>query len=109
MLVRFREVPDRGAAEALRGALLFTPVSSVPPLGDDEFWTYQLVGCDVFTEEGRSLGRIREVIHTQANDVWVTGGADGETLIPALKEVVEHVDLAERRVVVREVSGLTAP
>ena len=109
MLVRFKEVPHRDAAEALRGALLFIPASSVPSLNDGEYWTHEVVGCDVFTEEGRSLGRIREIIHTQANDVWVTAAADGETLIPALKDVVESVDLAARRVVVREVSGLTAP
>jgi 16S rRNA processing protein RimM len=109
VLVRFKEVPHRDAAEALRGALLFVPASSMPSLDDGEYWTHEVVGCEVFTDEGRSLGRIREIIQTQANDVWVTDGADGETLIPALKDVVESVDLAARRVVVREVSGLTAP
>jgi 16S rRNA processing protein RimM len=63
----------------------------------------------VLTEDGRSLGRIREILHTQANDVWVAEGAAGELLIPALKDVVREVDVAGRRVVVREIPGLTSP
>ena len=61
------------------------------------------------TEEGRALGTIREVIHTPANDIWATEGPDGEVLLPALRDVVRTVDLAGRRVVVREVPGLTEP
>jgi ribosomal 30S subunit maturation factor RimM len=49
------------------------------------------------------------VIHTSANDVWVVQGEDGQTLVPALKEVVSEVDIEARRIVVREISGLTAP
>jgi 16S rRNA processing protein RimM len=109
LLVAFRGVQDRTSAEALRGRYLFVPASSAPHLPEGEYWAHDLVGCDVLTEEGRSLGRIREVLHTQANDVWVAEGAAGEVLIPALKEVVREVDVAGRRVVVREIPGLTSP
>ena len=61
------------------------------------------------TTEGRAIGSVREVIHTPANDVWVTQGDQGEVLIPALKDVVESVDVAGRRIVVRDVEGLTGP
>jgi 16S rRNA processing protein RimM len=56
----------------------------------------------VFTEDGRSLGVIAEVLHTDANDVWVarTQGA-AETLIPALRDYVVSVDIPQRRIVTR--------
>jgi 16S rRNA processing protein RimM len=107
LLVAFRGVEDRTSAEALRGRYLFVPASSAPHLPEGEYWAHDLVGCDVLTEDGRSLGRIREILHTQANDVWAVEGADGEVLIPALKDVVREVDVAGRRVVVREIPGLT--
>ena len=44
-----------------------------------------------------------------ANDIWVTGPPSNEVLVPALKDVVVSVDLGERRVVVRDVPGLTIP
>ncbi len=109
LLVTFEGVRDRNSAEAMAGSFLFVPSSSAPALPEGEYWTHELVGCDVLTDEGRALGPIREVIHTPANDVWVTHGVEGETLIPALKDVVKDVDLPARRVIVREVSGLTAP
>jgi 16S rRNA processing protein RimM len=109
LLVTFEGVRDRNSAEAMAGAFLFVPSSSAPPLPEGEYWAHELVGCDVLTDEGRALGPIREIIHTPANDVWVTQGEEGETLIPALKDVVKDVDLPARRVIVRELSGLTGP
>ena len=109
LLVTFEGVGDREKAERLAGSFLFVPSESAPQLPEGEFWTHQLVGCDVVTDRGRALGAIREIIHTSANDVWVTQSNEGETLIPALKDIVKHVDLSVRRVIVREVSGLTAP
>lgn len=109
LLVRFEEVEDRDQAESLNGRYLMVPASEVPPLPDGEYWPHQLLGSEVVTESGRSLGRISEVVRTPANDVWVADGPDGQALVPALKDVVETVDLSARRVVVREVPGLTAP
>lgn len=109
LLVRFDEVSDRDEAEALHGRYLFVPASEVPPLPEGEFWPHQLLGCEIVTEGGRSLGPIREIVRTPANDVWVAEGTDGEALVPALKDVVAKVDLDARRVVVREIAGLTAP
>jgi len=113
LLVTFEGVADRDEAEALQGSYLVVAASAVPSLPDGEYWPHELVGCEVRTEAGRALGVIREVIHTQANDVWVARTDDGEvnteTLIPALRDVVTSVDVAARTVVVREVPGLIAP
>jgi 16S rRNA processing protein RimM len=109
LLVSFEDVLDRTAAEALQGAYLFVPAAETPSLPEGEYWPHQLVGCEVVTESGRPLGWLREVLRTQANDVWAADGAEGETLVPALKDVVVQVDLAARRVVVRDIPGLTVP
>jgi 16S rRNA processing protein RimM len=107
LLVRFEEIPDRTAAEPLAGAYLFVGASEVPAAPDDAFWPHQLEGCEVVTEAGRSLGRIAEIVSSPANDIWVTRDGDRETLIPALKDVVLSVDVAARRVVIKEIPGLT--
>jgi 16S rRNA processing protein RimM len=110
LLVRFEGVEDRNAAERLAGRYLFVPAGLVPPPPEGEFWTHQLVGCEVVTERGASLGRIAEVMHTEANDVWATRDEAGvETLVPALRDVVVSVDVGTGQVVVREVPGLTVP
>ena len=58
------------------------------------------------TDDGRSLGRVREVLHNAANDVWVVQGDRGEVLVPAVREVVASVDVAGGHVVIRDGLGL---
>lgn len=104
VLVKFEEVSDRDDADVLRGSVLLVDAADAPPIGDaDRFWIHQVVGLEVLTEEGRSLGRIREVEANPANDLWVT---EAGVLIPAVHEVVVGVDLAAGRVTVRELPGL---
>ncbi len=109
LLVTFEGVSDRDQAEALQGTYLFTPASDAPPLPPGEYWTHELVGCEVVMQEGRTLGTLGEVIHTPANDVWVVQGPEGETLVPALRDVVADVDLDVRRITIRQVPGLIEP
>jgi 16S rRNA processing protein RimM len=110
MLVTFEGVRDRDAADELVQRDLVVPESESPPLPDGSYWDHQLVGSQVVTEAGRSLGELRDVIHTPANDVWSTVDEAGvETLVPAIADVVASVDVGAKRVVVREVPGLTAP
>jgi 16S rRNA processing protein RimM len=104
LLVRFREVPERDAAEGLRGQTLLVASTEAPPIEDeDRFWVHQVVGLEVVTEEGRSLGRVREVQANPANDLWVT---ENGAVIPALRKVVVAVDLAAQRAVIRPIPGL---
>lgn len=108
LLVRFREIGDRSRAQALQRAILFVPESASPRLPDGSWWDHQIEGCTLETDTGRRLGAIREVIHTAANDVWAAVDEAGtETLIPVLFDVLVEVDVERKRVVVREIPGLT--
>ncbi len=110
LLVTFDGVADRTAAEALRGVELSVPRSSLPPLAEGEWWPHQVEGCSVITEAGRDLGVVTEVVFNPANDLWVAVDETGaETLIPVLKDLLVEVDVDARRIVVRDVAGLTAP
>ena len=110
LLVKFAEIADRGAAEQLRGRFLAVPESMLPELLDGSWWPHQLEGCEVVTEAGRLLGVLVEVVANPANDLWVVRDAAGrETLVPALRDVIVDVDVDGRRVLVRDVPGITGP
>jgi 16S rRNA processing protein RimM len=110
LLVRFREVQSREQAEALQTALLVVPETLSPELSEGSWWDHRIVGCAVETDTGRALGTVSDVIHTAANDVWSAVDDEGvETLIPVLKEVILEVDMDAKRIVVREIPGLTMP
>jgi 16S rRNA processing protein RimM len=110
LLVKFADIADRTAAEALRGTALVVPESWLPALSEGQWWPHQLEGCDMVTESGRSLGVLAEVIPNPANDLWVARDDNGaETLVPALKDLLVDVDVGAKRIVVRDVPGITAP
>ena len=103
LLVKFEQIVDRTAAEALRGQVLLVPSDASPRPPDGSFWIHQVVGLEVVTEEGRSLGKIVEVQANPANDLWVT---ESGTLLPAIRDLVAEVDLAAGKVTVRDMPGL---
>lgn len=107
LLVRFEEIRDREHARAFHGQILSVPASSSPPLPEGSWWDHDLVGCEVATVEGRRLGVVDDVLHGPANDVWSVTGDGAPMLVPALPEFIVSVDVGERRVVVREVPGIT--
>jgi 16S rRNA processing protein RimM len=110
LLVRFDGVGDREEADALRGTLLVVPESASPELPEGSWWDHQILGCEVETDAGRTMGSVRDVIHTAANDVWsVVDEAQTETLIPVIADVIVEVDAAAKRIVVRDIPGLTTP
>lgn len=108
-LVQFANVKDRNAAETLRGQYLLIAETDLMPLGEHENYAHDLIGLEVVTAEGVKLGTLVEILFTPANDVYVVRGPQGETLIPATREVVLGVDLASKRMTVALPEGLLAP
>ena len=110
LLVSFEGIGDRTAADGLRGRELLVPESWLPELPDGEWWPHELEGCRVVTEHGRELGMLSEVIANPANDLWVAvDGSGNETLVPVLEDLLVEVDVPGKRIVVRDVPGLTTP
>jgi 16S rRNA processing protein RimM len=95
-----QEIPDRNAAEALRGARVFVARASFPSAGDDEYYWVDLIGLDVRNREGQALGQVADLIDTGAHSVLRVVQGETERLIPFVAAYVDEVDLAARRIVV---------
>jgi 16S rRNA processing protein RimM len=107
LLVRFHGVSDRAVAEGLRGTLLTIDVADLPDLEDpEEYYDHQLEGLAVVGPDGAVLGTVREVVHAPASDLLVVETADGEALVPFVRDIVSDVDLDSGRVVLDPPAGL---
>lgn len=97
-------VPDRNAAELLRGARIFVARSSFPSTSTDEYYWVDLMGLDVINRENVPLGRVRELMSTGPQTVLVIeyeqDGKTHERLIPFVAAFVDQVDLTGRRILV---------
>lgn len=96
------DVPDRSAAEALRGARIFVARSSFPTAGSDEYYWVDLIGLDVVNRQGESLGVVRELLSTGPQTVlvieYLQDGKLLDRMIPFVAVYVDDVDLAARQI-----------
>ncbi len=106
ILLTVRGCHDRTTADGLRGLLVQIPIEEAMPLPEDEYYPHELIGLDVTTVEGEELGKVSDILFTNANDVYVVIGARGQILLPAIAEVIERIDLDTGEMVVTPMEGL---
>ena len=94
-VVRFAEVTDRNAAEALRGTVLTVPRSALPPLGEGEYYHADLVGLPAVSTSGDALGTCVSVENYGAGDILEIEKPDGKRFMVPMREeaVPEWSDL----------------
>ncbi len=106
VLLKLDGVETRDAAERWRNALVQVPQAERVKLPRGHYRWEDVIGLAVRTEEGEPLGPVRDIIQTGANDVYVVDTAGGELLIPAIKDVIKRIDLANGEMVVRLLDGM---
>jgi 16S rRNA processing protein RimM len=74
-------------------------------LPEDTFYIHDLVEMDVYRTDETYLGKVKEIISTGSNDVYVVKGQGQEVLIPALKAIIT-IDITQRKIVVSDLPGL---
>lgn len=105
VVAQAHDVPDRSAAEALRGARVFVPRTSFPTAGPDEYYWVDLVGLAVVNRQGEALGEVVGLLDTGPHSVLrvapsgVTDEAD-QRLIPFVAAFIDAVSLQDRRITV---------
>lgn len=99
LVVLLEDVPDRTAAEALKGTLVGAPREALPTTGDDEFYWADLIGLEVVNSGGETLGKVAGLLETGANDVLRVVAEDGtERLLPFVEAVVLAVEKEAGRI-----------
>ncbi|OLF08444.1 ribosome maturation factor RimM [Actinophytocola xinjiangensis] len=108
LLVRFDEVPDRTAAETMRGAQLLVDAADLPPSEDpDAFYDHELEGLAAVLADGTEVGTVREIARSPGAELLVISRPDGtESLVPFVREIVPEVDVRGGRVVLDPPEGL---
>ena len=96
LFVKFFGVDNRELAKTLTNKFLKVDKKNAAPLEDGEFYTFDIVGCEVFDGE-KFFGKVENVLKTGSNDVFQVKG-DEEILIPALKSVVKKIDIANKKI-----------
>ena len=107
LLVKFVGIDTIEEAEKLKNLQIKIDSENIGELEENEFYFHEIIGCEVFDENGKSLGEIIEILTPGANDVWVIKGQNGkEILIPYIEDVVKKIDIENKKIDIEVMEGL---
>lgn len=106
-IIKLENVDTMNDAQKLRNQYIYVDRENAVKLPKDTYFIADLIGMQVMTEDGKTLGVLSSVIPTGANDVYEVTPSEGKSLlIPAIGDVVQEVDVEGRRMIVKLLEGL---
>ena len=107
VLMKLRDINTMEEAELLRQSYLLVDREKEEPLEEGVYYIVDLLGLEVFTDEGQLLGKVDDIFNTGSNDVYVVKDELGkQVLLPGIPEVLKEINLEEGKITVHLIAGL---
>ena len=107
VLLKLKGIDTIEEAEKYREDYLKIKRNKEEKLPEDTYYIVDLIGLDIYTENGELLGKLDDVFSTGSNDVYVVKNSEGkQILLPAISDVIKNIDLEQKKIVVNLIEGL---
>jgi 16S rRNA processing protein RimM len=107
MLVTFKGISTPEEAGALRNLTVFVRTADVPKLEEGEYYHHQLLGLKVYSETGKLLGKVHEILETGSSDILLVRPEVGkEILLPFIDANLLEVNLEQGLIRMKILPGL---
>ena len=94
-------------AETLRNSYIYVKREDLDKLPEGTYYIADLIGLDVYEENGNFLGKVDDIFSTKSNDVYVVRTEIGELkYLPSIPEVLKDIDLTNKKIIVNLIKGL---
>jgi 16S rRNA processing protein RimM len=98
--LKFKDLRTPEAIARLSGGQLLIPAEERLELPEDMVYVSDVPGMLVIDEEGKTLGKVVEVLEQGPQELLVVGTGKQDLLIPWNDNFVKRIDKAERKVLV---------
>ena len=106
-LLKLKGIDTIEEAEKYREDYLKIKRNKEEKLPEDTYYIVDLIGLDIYTENGELLGKLDDIFSTGSNDVYVVKNSEGkQILLPAISDVIKNIDLEQKKIVVNLIEGL---
>ena len=105
-LLAFNEYDNINQVLEFKNKGLFIEESDLLALPEDEYYIYKLIGIDVYNQDGKFIGKIKNVLTTLANDVYEIDYNGKNVYVPAVKEFIKDVDINKSIMKVNIIDGM---
>lgn len=107
VLIKFKGIDKIEDAELLRNAYLKVNRKDEPELEEGTYYIVDLLGLDVYSDEGKLLGKLDDIFNNGSTDIYVVKDELGkQLLLPAISDVIKEINLEEEKIVVHILKGL---
>lgn len=106
IIMKLQGCDTANEAARLRGKTLSVPMEEAVPLSPGQYYWHQIIGLEVWTVQGQSIGVVTDILHTGSADVYIVRAGDKEVLIPAIEDVIKAIDLELGRITIEPMPGL---
>ena len=105
-ILGLNEFSDINQVLSMAGSELCLKRSQLPVPDEDEYYWRDLIGLTVHTDQGVELGTLVDIFETGSSDIYVVRGDSKEYLIPAIADVIAHVDITGKKMIITPLDGL---
>ena len=107
VLIKFSGIDKIEDAEMLKNKYLEIDRENAIPLEEGTYFIADLIGLEVYTEDGNLLGKVEDIYNTGSKDIYVVKDELGkQVLLPGIDEVIKNVDLENSKIIVHLIPGL---
>jgi len=106
-LIQFKGHDSIEEVESYKNSYLQIHKSQLTALEENAYYYHEIIGCVVYTDAGREIGPVKEILTPGANDVWVIASEEGkDILIPYIEDVVQKVNIENKQIFITPMEGL---
>lgn len=107
IIMKFKEIDTMEKAEQLKGKEIFVKREEAEPLPEGRYYIADILGINVFKDDGEELGKVTDVFKTGSNDVYTVKNSSGkEYLIPVIESVIMDIDIENKKIIIKPMKGL---
>lgn len=101
-------IRDRNDSDNMTGGYLLIEKSKLPVPQEGEYYVHDMIGMNVFTVNGSKIGILSDIREGPSYDWYEVTLDDSKDkkLIPAVSDFIESLDVAGKKLVIRETPGL---
>ena len=106
VILKFKDFDNINDIEMHVKKGIYVTRENAVPCEEDEYFVADLIGLDVVTDDNKEFGKVKDVIHTGANDVYVIDYNDKEVLVPAIKQCIKDISIKDNKMTIHLMKGL---
>ncbi len=106
LIIKLEGIDTPEMAENLVGRPVYLDKNYLSETDEDEYYWFDLIGLDVITPKGETVGIVVNIMETSAHDILIVKSGEDEYLVPVNDKFIKKIDIENSEITINPVEGL---